>query len=132
MKLIIDIPEETYDYWKEHKHEYVLSEAIANGTPYNPTGECISKSEVEKLGATCLARRNEDGQLEAIISLDLAPTIEDEIKWHNLKENPDDKPTKLGWYCCKISSSDDLKMVFGQSEVMSGMYDAWLPVSCPY
>ena len=61
-----------------------------------------------------------------------APTVKDEIKWHNLRENPNDKPTKVGWYCCKISSSDDLKMVFGQSEVMSGMYDAWLLVSCPY
>ena len=35
----------------------------------------ISKNEVKKLGATCLARRNEDGQLEAIISLDLAPSV---------------------------------------------------------
>ena len=61
-------------------------------------------------------------------SIDNAPTVEDEIKWHNLKENPNDKPTKVGWYCCKISSSDDLKMVFGQSEVMSGRYDAWLLV----
>ena len=43
MKLIIDIPTETYDYWKEHKYEYVLSEAIANGTPYNPTGDLISR-----------------------------------------------------------------------------------------
>ena len=33
MKLIIDIPEETYEYWKEHKYEYVLAEAIANGIP---------------------------------------------------------------------------------------------------
>lgn len=39
MKILIDIPEETYDYWKEHKYEYVLSEAIANGIvfPSNPT-----------------------------------------------------------------------------------------------
>lgn len=70
--------------------------------------------------------------IDCIHLLENAPTVEDEIKWHNLKENPNDKPTKVGWYCCKISSSDDLKMVFGQSEVMSGMYDAWLLVSCPY
>lgn len=38
--------------------------------------DLISRSEVEKLGATCLARRNENGQLEAVISLDNAPTID--------------------------------------------------------
>lgn len=38
--------------------------------------DLISRSEAKKLGATCLARRNENGQLEAIISLDNAPTIE--------------------------------------------------------
>ncbi len=37
--------------------------------------DLISRSEAEKLGATCLARRNENGQLEAIISLDYAPTV---------------------------------------------------------
>lgn len=31
LELVIKIPEETYEYWKEHKYEYVLSEAIANG-----------------------------------------------------------------------------------------------------
>lgn len=31
MKIVIDIPEETYEYWKTHKHEYVISEAITNG-----------------------------------------------------------------------------------------------------
>ena len=38
--------------------------------------DLISISEAKKLGATCLARRNENGQLEAIISLDNAPTVE--------------------------------------------------------
>ena len=33
IELVIKIPEETYEYWKEHKHEYILAEAIANGTP---------------------------------------------------------------------------------------------------
>lgn len=40
--------------------------------------DLISRSEAKKLGATCLARRNENGQLEAIISLDNAPTVEPE------------------------------------------------------
>lgn len=41
-----------------------------------PQGDLISRSEAEKLGATCLAKRNENGQLEAIISLDNAPTVD--------------------------------------------------------
>lgn len=37
--------------------------------------DLISRSEAKKLGATCLAKRNENGQLEAIISLDDVPTV---------------------------------------------------------
>ena len=37
--------------------------------------DLISRSEAEKLGAMCLARRNENGQLKAIINLDNAPTV---------------------------------------------------------
>lgn len=37
--------------------------------------DLISISEVKSMGATCLARRNENGQLEAVISLDNAPTV---------------------------------------------------------
>ena len=33
IELVIKIPEETYEYWKNHSHEYVLAEAIKNGTP---------------------------------------------------------------------------------------------------
>ena len=42
--------------------------------------DLISRGEAEKLGATCLARRNENGQLEAIISLDNAPTVDKKYK----------------------------------------------------
>lgn len=31
IELVIKIPEESYNYWKKHKYEYVLSEAIADG-----------------------------------------------------------------------------------------------------
>ena len=31
MELVINITQETYEYWKEHSHEYVLAEAIKNG-----------------------------------------------------------------------------------------------------
>jgi hypothetical protein len=33
IELIIKIPAETYEYWKKHKYEYVLAEAIAKGIP---------------------------------------------------------------------------------------------------
>ena len=33
MKLIIDIPEETYEYWKVSISDSVLANAIRNGTP---------------------------------------------------------------------------------------------------
>lgn len=33
IELVIKIPEETYEYWKNHSYEYVLAEAIKNGTP---------------------------------------------------------------------------------------------------
>lgn len=32
IELVIKIPVETYEYWKEHSYEYVLAEAIKNGT----------------------------------------------------------------------------------------------------
>ena len=62
------------------------------------SNDLISKNEVKKLGATCLARRNEDGQLEAIISLDLAPTVEERLKgeW---------KHEVIGDKCCVLCNS---------------------------
>ena len=31
MKIIIEIPIETYEYWKSLKGEYLIGEALANG-----------------------------------------------------------------------------------------------------
>lgn len=78
MKLIIDIPEDLYKWIKDeydNPNEEVAYSAIEKGIPYEPKGDLISRNEAEKLGATCLAKRNENGQLEAIISLDNAPTV---------------------------------------------------------
>lgn len=36
----------------------------------------IDANALKEMGATCFARRNENGKLEAIISIDNAPTIE--------------------------------------------------------
>jgi hypothetical protein len=51
MQIVIDIPEETYEYWKNHSHEYVLAEAIKNGTPLpKGHGKLIDKDALgEKL-----------------------------------------------------------------------------------
>ncbi len=44
VKLIIEIPKETYEYWKTHRDEYVLAEAIGNGIPLDRDSE---KAEVQ-------------------------------------------------------------------------------------
>jgi hypothetical protein len=50
MQIVIDIPEETYEYWKNHSHEYVLAEAIKNGTPLpKGHGDLIDREELLKL-----------------------------------------------------------------------------------
>lgn len=55
MKLVIEINEETYKYWKKHKCEMVIkamspyiniSKAIANGTPLTDCADAISRSAV--------------------------------------------------------------------------------------
>ena len=57
------------------KVQDLCRELIDHDKPVSTEGDLISRSEAEKLGATCLARRNENGQLEAIISLDHVPTV---------------------------------------------------------
>ena len=48
MKLVIDIPEEEYEYLKaHHSHEIFYGEAIANGTPLpEPCEDCVSREAV--------------------------------------------------------------------------------------
>ena len=46
VQLIIEIPKETYEYWQTHAHEYVLSEAIKNGTPLSAEGKYIKKEDL--------------------------------------------------------------------------------------
>lgn len=62
MKLIIDIPEEQYNDIVKHLtdndgnyaySDFNLREIIRNGTPYNPTGDCISREALkEQINAT--------------------------------------------------------------------------------
>lgn len=57
MKLIIDIPEEQYNdivkYLTDNDGNYAYSDfnlrgIIRNGTPYNPTGDAISREALKK------------------------------------------------------------------------------------
>jgi len=58
MKLIIDISDKMFDAFKKHGimtfdnlDEYdrdMIADAISNGTPYNPSGDLISRSEILK------------------------------------------------------------------------------------
>lgn len=48
MQVLINITPETYDYWKEHSHEYVLAEAIKNGVVLPEThGRLIDADELK-------------------------------------------------------------------------------------
>jgi AMMECR1 domain-containing protein len=50
MQIVIDIPEETYEYWKNHSYEYVLAEAIKNGVVLpSRHGDLIDREELLKL-----------------------------------------------------------------------------------
>ena len=61
IKLIIEIPKETYEYWKNHRDEYVLAEAIKNGIPLDEVKANIEKqierdfeyAETETLKVPC-------------------------------------------------------------------------------
>lgn len=46
VELLIKISEETYEYWKNHSYEYVLAEAIKNGTPLPKHGDLIDRSDL--------------------------------------------------------------------------------------
>ena len=50
VELVIKIPEETYEYWKEHKYEYVFAEAISKGVILpKGHGRLIDGSKLENL-----------------------------------------------------------------------------------
>ncbi len=46
VEVVIKIPVETYEYWKNHSHEYVLAEAIKNGTPLPKGHRFIDADEI--------------------------------------------------------------------------------------
>ena len=58
--------------------------------------------------------------------------IKHEAMWHNIKENPNDLPTRTSWYVVKIKGSDDLKTIYGYQQITVDKYDAWMMIRCPY
>jgi len=73
--------------------------------------DLISRSEAEKLGATCLAKRNESGQLEAIIGLDNAPTVEPFSKW------------QIDFICAMFDKLQKEEGYFKRSELEGWLYE---------
>jgi len=81
----------------------------------------ISRSKAKKLGATCLARRNENGQLEAIISLDEAPISVKEEKMFSMESQAKLEHFKKGYEACKRARPQ-------------GIWGKWIisEVQCPH
>ncbi len=49
IELVIKIPEETYEYWKNYSYEYVIAEAIAKSIPLpKGHGDLIDRSKLLK------------------------------------------------------------------------------------
>lgn len=56
MKLIIDLPKEKYEWIKTHNlniDNNSIVEAVANGIPYNPTGNLISREALKEAFEDC-------------------------------------------------------------------------------
>lgn len=53
IELVIKIPQETYEYWKNHSHEYVIAEAICKGTILpEGQGRLIDESKITEIRST--------------------------------------------------------------------------------
>ena len=86
MKLIIEIDEETYNRAKNEPpilcgmndgliYQSNMKGAIANGTPYNPTGDLISREALKKvLIEEYEAREHYSGEIMLKV-IDNAPTV---------------------------------------------------------
>ena len=94
MKLIIDIPDELFSIFKKHGimafdclNEYDkdnLARIIANGTPYNPSGDCISREALKEVISKVVAEETKEdekwavGLRYALKLVDNAPPVEPE------------------------------------------------------
>lgn len=84
---MVDMNEENYFIWENDWYEgeknvalidfFPVSEAINPSAHPEPCEDAVSRKLMYELGATCMARRDENGELVALGSLDVLPTIEE-------------------------------------------------------
>lgn len=94
MKLIIDIPDEAYrarQHWVANPKRIIdeVDTAIAHGTPYNPSGDLISRSALKETINSSIAEATEVGivvnadYLWKLLdyAIDNAPTVEPDLEF---------------------------------------------------
>ena len=77
MKLIIDIEES--DLYAIKTNQYYgkeLEKIIANGTPYNPSGDYISREALQNLTCGIIDEEGNIHQVVMLADIDNAPTVE--------------------------------------------------------
>ena len=117
MKLIIDIPEMAYDAYKEwHKNKVATVEQslIANGIPYNPTGDCISREALKEALHNFFDGKVIDEPAyilrDVFCYIDNAPTVEypfyAEAYQTGYEEGKNDRPIEVVGNCPLKSQGD--------------------------
>ena len=100
MKLIIDIPDEAYEKLKSKSTlDNIAESIIANGTPYNPSGDRISREALKEAIQKCEEEPNyqhdgetwQNGLYMAETLIDNAPKVE------ITEEQAIDKLHETGW-----------------------------------
>lgn len=98
-------------------------------------GDLISLDFMKKLGATCIAKRSEAGELVAISSIDNLPSVENTAEWIPVSER---LPDKVGTYMTTVDY-EKYGIAVGQryyhGECIGWEDDcviAWMPLPDPY
>lgn len=109
MKLIIDLPKEKFEWIKTHNlniDNNSIVGAVANGIPYNPTGNLISRSEVVKtLENIEIGKFNRINVIETIKSISIIEKPQgDLISREALKEAFEDCTGECA--CCVHNTND--------------------------
>jgi len=108
--------------------------------------DCVSREFMYKLGARCIAVRNENGELVALTSIESLPSVESERpKWIPVNEH---LPEKGGRYLTYIINPIDSRLQYmmicdyfilknshswcPDDETASNHVVAWMPLPEPY
>ena len=93
MKLIIDVEKDYYEMIKynvEHGQDYKTFEIIANGVPYNPTGDSISREGLKEV-INDLFRSGEYDCNSVLKAIDNASTVTPSLNLNNITEEDIEK-----------------------------------------